>query len=115
MANVFDQFDSPQGSAGSPSANVFDQFDAPKADHGALSAGAQGAANTLSFGLHPAMRGLMTAAGEAPDAPASVGSMLKGGAKLFHENVVKPILGQDSGGLAGQITGRQPRRGDESL
>ena len=31
MANVFDQFDAPQGSSGSASANVFDQFDAPKA------------------------------------------------------------------------------------
>jgi hypothetical protein len=74
-------------------------------DHGALSAGAHGAADTLSFGLHPAMRGLMSAAGESDTAPASIGSMLTGGARLFHENVVKPLLGQDAAGLSGQVTG----------
>jgi hypothetical protein len=74
-------------------------------DHGALSAGGHGVADTLSFGLHPAMRGLMSAAGESDTAPASIGSMLTGSAHLFHENIVKPLLGQDAAGLSGQVTG----------
>lgn len=68
-------------------ASGFKQLDIKsKPDQGALTAAGRGAAQGLTFGLNDEMRGLVEAGGTAPDQPASLGSLIKGGYNLLTGN-----------------------------
>lgn len=52
-------------------------------DQGALTAAGRGAAQGFTFGLNDEMRGLVEAGGVAPDQPASLGALIRGGYNLL--------------------------------
>lgn len=106
-----------------PWADFSDTPPAPKAPHRAIGKGeaaARGAASGMSFGLAPAIEGAAKA-GSADQPYSPEGSELKvhsavepeygsadvilGLARLAHEKLIKPMMGQSSGDLQSTITG----------
>jgi hypothetical protein len=72
-----------------------------------------GAVSGATFGLAPALEGVAAASGQpAPETPterasgAAASRPVVGALKLAHDSILK-ALGQDPGGLTGQITGSQ--------
>lgn len=88
---------------------------------GTEEAAVKGLAHGMTFGAAPALAGAAEASGtptkkiatETPFYPQgtdlghSPDDLFAGAAKLIHENLIQPLLGQNAGGLTGQITGDQ--------